>query len=119
MALERIENIAGIGDNAGVQHFLLSPQCFQKSSLTWSLKVEINVKAFIHYKSLKTAESKQEDHLSVHGIMELIKYKVKNRGNRYYHLIAWRFLTVLLTRYKMTNSRLFQTERVCRRQFQI
>ena len=30
--LERIENIAGKGENAGYQHFLLFPQCFQRAS---------------------------------------------------------------------------------------
>ena len=27
----RVENIMGKGENAGYQHFLLFPQCFQKS----------------------------------------------------------------------------------------
>ena len=27
----RVENIVGKGENAGYQHFLLSPQCFQES----------------------------------------------------------------------------------------
>ena len=27
----RVENIVGKGENAGYQHFLLSPQCFQKA----------------------------------------------------------------------------------------
>ena len=27
-----IENIVGKGENAGLQHFLLSPQCFEKAS---------------------------------------------------------------------------------------
>ena len=27
---DRVENIIGKGENAGYQHFLLSPQCFQK-----------------------------------------------------------------------------------------
>ena len=31
-ALGRIENIVGKGENAGYQHFLLFPQCFQKAS---------------------------------------------------------------------------------------
>ena len=39
--LERVENIAGKGENAGYQHFLLFPQCFQKASLSGSLKVGI------------------------------------------------------------------------------
>ena len=28
---ERVENIGGKGENAGFQHFLLFPQCFQKA----------------------------------------------------------------------------------------
>ena len=39
--LERVENIVGKGENAGFQHFLLFPQCFQKASFTGSLKVGI------------------------------------------------------------------------------
>ena len=30
--LQRVENIVGKGENAGYQHFLLSPQYFQKPS---------------------------------------------------------------------------------------
>ena len=29
---DRIENIVGKGENAGYQHFLLFPQCFEKAS---------------------------------------------------------------------------------------
>ena len=39
--LGRAENIVGKGENAGYQHFLLFPQCFQKASHTGSLKVGI------------------------------------------------------------------------------
>ena len=39
--LGRIENIVGKGENAGYQHFLLSPQCFQKISFPEVLKVGI------------------------------------------------------------------------------
>ena len=35
----RIENIVGKGEFAGYQHFLLFPQCFEKPSLSGSLKV--------------------------------------------------------------------------------
>ena len=38
---DRIENIVGKGQNAGFQHFLLFPQCFQKFSFSGSLKVGI------------------------------------------------------------------------------
>ena len=37
----RVENIVGKGENAGYQHFLLFPQCFQKASYIGSLKVGI------------------------------------------------------------------------------
>ena len=40
-SLGRVENIVGNGENAGYQHFLLFPQCFQKASYTGSLKVGI------------------------------------------------------------------------------
>ena len=36
-----LENIAGKGENAGYQHFLLFPQCFQKAYFCVSLKVGI------------------------------------------------------------------------------
>ena len=39
--LDGIENIVGKGENAGYQHFLLFPQCFQKLSFSGSLKVGI------------------------------------------------------------------------------
>ena len=29
---DRVENIVGRGENAGYQHFLLFPQCFEKAS---------------------------------------------------------------------------------------
>ena len=38
---DKVENIMGKGENAGYQHFLLKPQCFQKASSTGSLKVKI------------------------------------------------------------------------------
>ena len=39
---DRVENTVGKGENAGYQHFLLYPQCFQKTFLyTGSLKVGI------------------------------------------------------------------------------
>ena len=37
----RLEKIPGKGENAGYQHFLLFPQCFQKASISGSLKVNI------------------------------------------------------------------------------
>ena len=37
--VDRVENIMRKGENAGDQHFLLCPQCFQKLSFSGSLKV--------------------------------------------------------------------------------
>ena len=39
--LGQVENIVGKGENAGYQHFLLFPQCFQKASFPGQLKVGI------------------------------------------------------------------------------
>ena len=36
--LERVENITRKEENAGYQHFLLFPQCFQKASLLGVIK---------------------------------------------------------------------------------
>ena len=38
---DREENIVGKRENAGYQHFLLSPQCFPNASTSGSLKVGI------------------------------------------------------------------------------
>ena len=37
----RVVNIVGKGENAGYQHFLLFPQCFQEAFYSGSLKVGI------------------------------------------------------------------------------
>ena len=37
LLLEMVENIMKKGENAGYQHFLLFPQCFQKDPYTGSL----------------------------------------------------------------------------------
>ena len=41
IGLGRVENIVGNGENASYQHFLLFLQCFQKPSVSGSLKVGI------------------------------------------------------------------------------
>ena len=40
--LDKVENIVGKGENAGYQHFLHFPLCFQKASFLGSLQVGIN-----------------------------------------------------------------------------
>ena len=37
----RVENIVGKGENAGYQHYLLFPICFQKHTFSGLLQVEI------------------------------------------------------------------------------
>ena len=39
--LGKVENIVGKGENAGYQHFLPFPQCFQMAFFQRSLEVEI------------------------------------------------------------------------------
>ena len=41
ICLGKVENIVGIGENAGDQHFLLLPRCFQKGYYSMSFKVRI------------------------------------------------------------------------------
>ena len=50
-----IENIVGKGENAGHQHFLLFPQCFQNASFQGSLKVRILWKRVKAMRRLKTS----------------------------------------------------------------
>ena len=41
------ENIVGKGENAGYQHFLLYPQCFQKTSYSGLCSEELNIGVFL------------------------------------------------------------------------
>ena len=48
IVFERVENIVGKGENAGYQHILLFPQCFQKASFLkivnsrdWGVRVKV------------------------------------------------------------------------------
>ena len=43
LVLGRVKNIVGKGENAGYQHFLLFPQCFQKFPFPGSLKTTLIV----------------------------------------------------------------------------
>ena len=60
------------------------------------------------------------------GLFENILRKVENAGNQHFLLFSKCFLPIIkrfsdfyLTLCQMTNFRLFQTEKVCRRQFQV
>ena len=46
--LERVENILGKGENAGYQHFLLFPKCFQKASFSRVVKSRDSGKKLIY-----------------------------------------------------------------------
>ena len=41
VVFHRIENVVGKEENAGYQHFLLFPQCFQKAFSSYASKVAI------------------------------------------------------------------------------
>ena len=43
---DTVENIMGKEENAGFQHYLLFPQCFQKSCSSESFKVDIDCMVF-------------------------------------------------------------------------
>ena len=58
---DRVENIVGKGENAGYQHFLLFPQCFQKASFPEASKGVI-VWEWVKYNScLSSAGPKGRD----------------------------------------------------------
>ena len=83
------ENILGKGENAVYQHFLLFPKCFLP------FPREICIFFFLVAFILLSACALNSD-----------KSKFLSFGKQFNH-------------YQTTNFRLFQTERVCRRQFQL
>ena len=50
--LGMVENNLGKGENAGKQHFLLFPKCFQKTYFSGSLIVGIVLKKLTHYHTM-------------------------------------------------------------------
>ena len=72
-AVGMVENIVGKGENAGYQHFLLFPQCFQKATFSGLLKVGIvwlrvnvvlNIISVISRKSMASA--------AIHAFLEFL-----------------------------------------------
>ena len=55
---DRVENIVGKGEDAGYQHLLLFPECFQKASFLGSFKVEIVWKRVRQWSSLLAREKR-------------------------------------------------------------
>ena len=109
--LQREENIVGKGENAGYQHFLLSPQSFQKAFSSRSLKLQIDGSLFPlpiakFYKSLTLSK------LTIFSKFVFLLHRLSTH-NPLRQEQSVDFLTLSQT----TNFRLFQTERVCRRQF--
>ena len=103
-----VENIVGNGENADYKHFVIFPQCFKKVFL-WLLNVMIvwqRVNHMIALKGLKTFWQKNK--MYVISILSFYKYDFKSCLPKF-----------LLTHYQTTNFRLFQIERLCRRQFKI
>ena len=47
-AVERVENIAGEGENAGYQHFLLFPECFPKTLWEKEKMLVTSIFSFFH-----------------------------------------------------------------------
>ena len=95
LMLKVIKKIVGKRANAGDQHFLLFPQCFQpypRQILIFELCLIRCLQMLLIWTELKA---------------------FKRHTTLLNHWILW------LTLSQMTNFRLFQIERVCRRQFQI
>ena len=92
VVFHRIENIVGKEETAGYQHFLLFPHCFQK---TFSCKSCHCLTKFM-------------------WVRKLLKIQDPTRTSVHVTDVEYQ-----LTHYLMTNFRLFQTERVCRRLSQI
>ena len=51
---DRLESIVGKGENAGIQHFLHFPQCFQKACFSGFLKVGSYGKGLTLYQTTKS-----------------------------------------------------------------
>ena len=97
-----VENTVGKGEIACYEQFLLFPQCFQKACFPGASKGVI--------------------------VREWVNSRLGEGQILFHYFLVLFFCSELLfplnffqslTHYQTTNSRLFQTERVCRRQFQI
>ena len=91
--LESLENIVGKGENAGYQHFLLFPQCFQKASDTGSLKVGIVwyrvktqhgvTKSLVGTANGFVAEEKRKKHAEFgYPVTEFISFDARDSSNQ-------------------------------------
>ena len=123
---EQGKNNVGIGENAGYQHFLLFPQCFEKLPTQdyspfpkWQIldssklkeikdnnsKFDENGRNF----SIQVENTVEKGEIACYSIFKrLILQTRKNQG------LFWKGLTLS----QITNFILIQTGRVCRRQFQ-
>ena len=95
------ENTVGKGENAHNEQFLLFPKCFLPVWITFCKVRQVwncRLQTFSIWKSLKFV------------VWERVNTSTSSSTLKE---------TIHLTHYQMTNFRLFQTERVCRRKFQI
>ena len=80
---DRVENIVEKGENAGYQHFLLFPQCFQKLAVSRLLKhriVWLRVNLLLHDKILQLSKLKAfaDDKVNMAPKLKLIQGKDEN-----------------------------------------
>ena len=60
-SLGRVENVVGKGENAGYQHFLLFPQCFQKDTFSRAFKSGLCGKELINFINFLVVDWKVAD----------------------------------------------------------
>ena len=128
LVFDRLENIVDKGENASYQHFLLLTHCFQQvsSSGSWKSRNCVLKDQIVNNgvgvpilkcccccfnQELATPEAFYENPSRV---WEFYHYRREVMGSKEPNKVK-----LSLTHYQTTNFRLFQTERVCRRQFQI
>ena len=70
---ERVENIVGKGENAGYQHFLLFPQCFEKASFPDTSKGVI-VWEWVEINSKISLNKRRTYQLNLATLMNLIRF---------------------------------------------
>ena len=81
----RLANIVGKGENDGYQNFLLFPQCFEKSSFLWLLKIKIGCKELAPVETVKTLTKSLSENITRKGV---------NADNQYFLFFPWYILAI-------------------------
>ena len=119
----RVENIVGKEENAGYQHFLLSPHCFQekKNIVFMDVKQSSLRGEGLNNGLVSWLFSFSQIKFKMHPVicLERNRYFFTHRCTVNYRQHKEHSDTCLLTLSQTMDFRLFQTERVCRRQFHI